>query len=147
MDETIFFLSVVFFKFLRQWSYIRLWFLENVITDANLPELTPELIKEMIPQIGLRMEFLKKWTTEFKTEKMSHVNAHIIYIHCVPRRETIFILVFLEKTNNFFAFTTYGKSPLKISSLYLNFLSITLAGGGVLFSILISSNLAVTGVL
>ncbi|XP_039309196.1 uncharacterized protein LOC105204400 [Solenopsis invicta] len=41
---------------------------ENAITDDNFSELTPDLIKEMIPKIGLRMEFLKKWKAVFKTE-------------------------------------------------------------------------------
>lgn len=67
---------------MRRWSYIYFQFLENAITDENLSDLTPELIKEMIPKIGLRMEFLKKWMAVFKTEL--DVSTHI-YVYVEKR--------------------------------------------------------------
>lgn len=54
----------------------RFQFLENAINDENFPDLTSELIKEMIPQIGLRIEFLKKWM-KFKPKETSNVSIQI----------------------------------------------------------------------
>ncbi|KAL0098934.1 hypothetical protein PUN28_020842 [Cardiocondyla obscurior] len=34
---------------------------KNLISDDTLGDLTPDLIKEMIKPIGLRIEFLRKW--------------------------------------------------------------------------------------
>lgn len=72
----------------------------------------------MIPKIGLRIEFLKKWATTFKTQEMTDVSTHT-YILYAKKKKTFF-LNFLGKKIKFFSCFQHGKNRLKIASF--NFL-------------------------
>lgn len=48
--------------------------LDNAISDDNFADLTEELIKELIPAIGLRIEFLKKWSAMVKPGQSADVS-------------------------------------------------------------------------
>lgn len=47
---------------------------ENAIDDDNISRLTPELIKELFPKIGLRLHFLDKWMATYGQHNKSHLN-------------------------------------------------------------------------
>lgn len=47
-----------------------------------MANLTPELMKELIPQVGLRIKFCKKWQVHFKTtENVTSVRTHFSKIY------------------------------------------------------------------
>lgn len=45
------------------------WFIAQAIDIHLLKNLTPELIKELIPNVGSRMRFITKWEEHFGTSK------------------------------------------------------------------------------
>lgn len=52
---------------------------ENCIDKDSIANLTSDLIKELIPQIGLRIKFSKKWQEHFnKVEDVTNVGIHLI---------------------------------------------------------------------
>ncbi|XP_011884131.1 PREDICTED: uncharacterized protein LOC105571267 [Vollenhovia emeryi] len=83
---------------------------ENAITDENLLDLTPELIREMIPQIGLRLEFLKKWTAVFKKEKTRTVE--LFYYFRLRNEDFLYIAEEIVKLFPTEATTTYYIPPI-----------------------------------
>ena len=54
-------------------------FTENCIDKDAIANLTSDLIKELIPQVGLRIKFNKKWQEHFKKiEDITNVGVHLI---------------------------------------------------------------------
>lgn len=43
-----------------------------------MEKLTPDLIRELIPKIGMRVKFINKWKAQFRTE-LKDVNVSIKY--------------------------------------------------------------------
>jgi len=53
-------------------------FTENCIDKDAIANLTSDLIKELIPQVGFRIKFNKKWQEHFKKiEDITNVGVHL----------------------------------------------------------------------
>lgn len=50
---------------------------DNDIDSAALQHLTATLIKELIPKIGLRIKFMKKWEEHFKRSQDASRNGDV----------------------------------------------------------------------
>ncbi|XP_066595383.1 uncharacterized protein [Prorops nasuta] len=62
---------------LQNWnlSELNTRFTENCIDQDALQKLTPQIIKELIPEIGLRTKFLMKWQQMFPIESSNKENV------------------------------------------------------------------------
>lgn len=55
------------------------YFTDNGIDKDSIAHLTPDLMKELIPKVGLRIKFNKKWQQHFsKAEDVTHVCLYFI---------------------------------------------------------------------
>jgi len=72
-------LSLNIFKvYLNKCTIYMHLFIENCINKDVIANLTSDLMKELIPQVGLRIKFNKKWQEHFKKiEDITNVGVHL----------------------------------------------------------------------
>lgn len=52
-------------------------FIENAIDDDNFLKLTTDLIKELLPKIGLRLHFLENWMSTYGQQEVGNKSVSI----------------------------------------------------------------------